>query len=172
MRDVRIIAAVGIGGVIGRDGKLPWQGKLKGELAHFRDTTTGCPVIMGRKTYLSIPPKFRPLPERHNIILTRHPDPAGAYGQHPDLYWRASLAAGLDTADLLNEARRGPGPIWIAGGAEVYREAAPFATHAVLTLVHSYYAGDVYLPVLGEGWEREGEVEHHDGWSVVRLTNL
>jgi len=82
-----VIAAVARNGAIGLDGTMPWQ--LKADLAHFRRTTMGCPVVMGRKTWDSLPPTFRPLPGRRNLVVTRNPA------------WRAE---GAEAALSLDEA--------------------------------------------------------------------
>ena len=86
---IGLIWAQARGGVIGKDGAMPWH--LPEDLAHFKRTTLGCPVIMGRKTWDSLPPKFRPLPGRRNIVVTRNTQwqadgaeaPAGDWGALP-----------------------------------------------------------------------------------------
>ncbi|RYY68376.1 MAG: dihydrofolate reductase, partial [Comamonadaceae bacterium] len=91
-------------GVIGKDGVMPWH--LPEDLAHFKRLTLGCPVIMGRKTWESLPPKFRPLPGRRNIVVTRNRD------------WSA---AGAETADSLEQAIARVEDVshaWVIGGAQ------------------------------------------------------
>jgi dihydrofolate reductase len=136
-----IIAAVARNGVIGRDGALPWQ--LPEDLAHFRRVTAGCTVIMGRRTWESLPPKFRPLPGRHNIVVTRQPG------------WRAegaTVAADLDMA----LAAAGDAPrVFVIGGAELYAAALPRARELLLTEIDADIAGDVHFPA----WPRSDFVE-------------
>ena len=100
-----LILARARNGVIGRDGGMPWH--LPEDLAHFKKVTMGCPVIMGRKTWDSLPPRFRPLPGRANIVVTRQAD------------WQAEGAA---RAASLSEAMilcSGASRAWVIGGAEI-----------------------------------------------------
>src|SRR5690606_2049330 len=106
-------------GVIGKDGVLPWH--LPEDLAHFRKVTMGAPVIMGRKTWASLPERFRPLPGRRNIVVTRQ---AG---------WSAP---GAETAHSLEQAValcEADAHAWVIGGAEIYRQALPLAQVAEVT---------------------------------------
>jgi dihydrofolate reductase len=114
-----LIVARARNGVIGRENTLPWH--LPEDLAHFKRTTLGQPVIMGRKTWDSLPPKFRPLPGRLNIVVTRQTD------------WQAE---GALVAHSLQEAVShcpADAEVWVIGGAEVYAQAMPLATRAVVT---------------------------------------
>jgi dihydrofolate reductase len=133
-------------GVIGKDGVLPWH--LPEDLAHFKRTTLGAPVLMGRKTWDSLPPRFRPLPGRRNIVITRDP---------------AWSAPGADRAATLQEALSlcgGADTVWVTGGAEIFRLAMPAAHVAVVTEIDADYEGDVHAPALGAGW-RETARERH-----------
>jgi len=143
---LHLIYARARNGVIGRDNQMPWH--LPEDLAHFKRLTLGQPVIMGRKTWDSLPPKFRPLPGRVNIVITRQPD------------WHAE---GAQRAGSLSEALRlcGDAPdAWVMGGAEIYRQAEPLAHTAVVTEIAQDFEGDAYAPELGEGW-REVHRESH-----------
>jgi len=136
-----LIAAVTRNGVIGRDGALPWR--LPEDMAHFRRQTAGCPVIMGRRTWESLPPKFRPLPGRHNIVVSRRPDwqPEGA-----------TAAADLDAA----LAAAGAAPrVFVIGGAQLYSAALPRADELLLTEVDAELDGDAHFPA----WDRAAFVE-------------
>ncbi len=142
-----VIWAQSTTGVIGRDGQLPWS--LPEDLAHFRAITAGQPVIMGRRTWESLPVRFRPLPDRRNIVLSRQPA------------WRADgaeVCAGLDAALELV----GSDPAWVIGGAEVYKAAIPYAAVAEVTEIDIEVAGDTYAPDISwaprEAWP----------WSVSR----
>ena len=135
---IHLIFARASNGVIGRDGKLPWH--LPEDLAHFKRTTLGCPVIMGRKTWDSLPPKFRPLPGRLNIVVTRQAD------------WQV---AGAQRAGSLDEALRQCPPgadAWVIGGAEIYAQALPLARSAVVTEIDANFDGDAFAPQFGPVW--------------------
>jgi dihydrofolate reductase len=156
-----LVYARAANGVIGRDGKLPWH--LPEDLAHFKSLTLGCPVIMGRKTWDSLPPKFRPLPGRRNLVVTRQPD------------WQAQ---GAERTGSLAEAIARCGDAeraWVIGGAELYAQAERLATEAQVTEIEQDFAGDAYAPTLGRGW-REVHRERHVtagglAFSFVRLRN-
>jgi dihydrofolate reductase len=109
-------------------------------MAHFKRLTTGCPVIMGRKTWDSLPPRFRPLPGRINIVVTRQKN-WNEIGAEP----ASSLSIALQKCEQSPEA-------WVIGGAQVYREAAPFAQRAVVTEIAQDFEGDAYAPELGADW--------------------
>jgi dihydrofolate reductase len=141
-----IIYARSRNGVIGKDNTMPWH--LPEDLAHFRKTTLGAPVIMGRKTWDSLPPKFRPLPGRRNIVITRDPQ------WHAD---GAQRAVSLDEAMALCE---GTPEAWVTGGAEIYRLALPRAHVAVVTEIEADCEGDAFAPQLGDQW-RETARERH-----------
>jgi dihydrofolate reductase len=130
-----LIAAVSDNGVIGRDNALPW--KLKSDMRHFRVLTMGKPVVMGRKTFLSL---GKPLSGRTNIVVSR--DPAFAAS---GVLAAGSLAAALQAArgDAL---RRGSGEIAVIGGAELYAQAMPAADRLEITRVHADIQGDATFP--------------------------
>jgi dihydrofolate reductase len=139
MSRINLIFARAANGVIGKDNTMPWH--LPEDLAHFKRLTQGCPVVMGRKTWDSLPPRFRPLPGRSNIVVTRQSD------------WQAD---GALRAASLPEALRvcGDAPdIWVIGGADIYRQAEPLAVRAEVTEIAQDYAGDAYAPVLGPAWQ-------------------
>ena len=135
-----LIAAVARNGVIGRDGALPWH--LAADMQRFRELTRECPVVMGRRTWDSLPPRYRPLPGRSNIVVTRR---AG---------WSAegALAAPSVPAALrLAQLRLGPSKqVYVIGGAQVYRDALPLADALELTEVQTEVAGDTQFPF----WDR------------------
>lgn len=144
--ELGLIYARARNGVIGREGKLPWH--LPEDLAHFKAVTQGCPVIMGRKTWDSLPPRFRPLPGRRNIVVTRQPG------------WQAE---GAERAGSLQDAIAlcQPAPrAWVIGGAELYAQALPHAQTVVVTEIDRNYDGDAFAPALGEDW-REVQRESH-----------
>jgi dihydrofolate reductase len=143
---LHLIYARASNGVIGRDGTLPWH--LPEDLAHFKRTTLGCPVIMGRKTWDSLPPRFRPLPGRVNIVVTRDADWAaeGAVVAH-------SLEAARDLCPPGSDA-------WVIGGAQIYAQALPLASSVVVTEIAQDFEGDAFAPELGTEWhERQREAQ-------------
>jgi dihydrofolate reductase len=144
---LHLIYARARNGTIGKDGQMPWH--LPEDLAHFKRVTLGQPVIMGRKTWDSLPARFRPLPGRVNIVITRQTD------WHSDGAWRA---ASMDEALRLC----GDAPdAWIIGGAEIYRQAEPLASTAGVTEIDADFEGDAFAPDLGKNWheiQRESHV--------------
>ena len=135
---IHLIYARASNGVIGKDNRLPWH--LPEDLAHFKRTTLGCPVIMGRKTWESLPPQFRPLPGRTNIVLSRD----GEWSTEGALHATSVQAA---------MAMCPPGSdVWVIGGAQVYAQALPFATTVVVTEIARAYEGDAFAPELGPEW--------------------
>jgi dihydrofolate reductase len=146
VKRLHLIFARAANGVIGKDGGLPWQ--LPEDMAHFKRTTSGQPVIMGRKTWDSLPPKFRPLPGRTNIVVTRQAD------------WQAQGA--LRAASLAQALALCPtdGDAWVIGGAEIYREALPLAHTAVVTEIEAEFEGDAHAPQFGPQWREAGRERH------------
>ena len=133
-------------GVIGQGGVLPWH--LPEDLAHFKRTTMGAPVIMGRKTWDSLPPRFRPLPGRRNIVITR------------DAQWQAAGAGRASTLEEALALGAGADTVWVTGGAEIFRLAVPRADLAVVTEIDADFEGDTHAPELGPAW-RETARERH-----------
>jgi dihydrofolate reductase len=130
--EVVLIAAVARNGVIGGGNALLWQ--LPEDARHFRTATTGHPVIMGRKTWDSLPARFRPLPGRRNIVLTRQ---AAWHAEG------AEVVASLDAAlALVHDAA----PVFIIGGAQIYAAALPLADELLLTEIDHDYEGDAHFP--------------------------
>lgn len=127
-REIVLVAAVAKNGVIGRDNALPWR--LKGDMQFFRRTTIGHTVVMGRKTWDSL---GRPLPNRHNVVVTRN----AAFKAEG-----AEVASSLETA----LAAGGDGSIFVIGGAEIYRQALPYADRLLITEVDAEVEGDACFP--------------------------
>jgi dihydrofolate reductase len=136
-----LIAGVARNGAIGKDDALPWR--LPEDLRHFRQHTLGWPVIMGRRTWESLPPAFRPLPGRGNLVVTRQ---AG---------WRAEgaePASSLDAAlRLVQDSERA----FVIGGAQLYAEALPRADELLLTEIDADFEADAFFPA----WDRSAFVE-------------
>jgi dihydrofolate reductase len=151
--DVILVAAIAENGVIGRDNTLPWR--LKSDMVHFRALTMGKPVVIGRKTYLSI---GRPLQGRTTIVVSRDATFAA-----PGIVVAPSLDAAFDVArgDAL---RRGTDAIVVAGGADIYVQAMPCATRLAITHVHTRADGDVRFPPIDPKlWHESDRSEHERG---------
>jgi dihydrofolate reductase len=132
--EIVLVAAVAANGVIGRGNQLVFRHPA--DARHFRDTTMGAPVIMGRKTWESLPARFRPLPGRRNLVVTRQPGYA-AEG--------AETAASLDAALALAQGAR---RVFVIGGGELYAQVLPRAAELVLTEVQAELDGDVRFPAI------------------------
>ena len=134
---VSLVAAVATDGGIGRGNELLWHERE--DQKHFRRVTMGCPVVMGRKTWDSLPERFRPLPGRRNVVLTR------------DAAWHAEgaeRAASLTGAlQLLCDTPK----VFVIGGAQVYAEALPQADELILTEIDARFDADAFFPE----WPRE-----------------
>ena len=135
---LHLIFARAANGVIGYQGALPWH--LPEDLAHFKRTTLGCPVIMGRKTWDSLPPKFRPLPGRMNVVITRQ---AGWQAEGAVIAHSLQSAMALCTAHL---------DVWVIGGAQIYQQALPLAATAEITEIDIAPEGDAFAPGFGPEW--------------------
>lgn len=146
---VALIVARAENGVIGVDGKLPWH--ISDDLKFFKAQTLGKPVIMGRKTFVSI---GKPLPRRTNIVVTR------------DAAWKAEgvvVAHDMPTALALgyeDAHRTGVDEVMVIGGAEIYAQALPNAHRIYLTEVHRAYDGDTRLELDLTGWEETRRAPH------------
>ncbi len=149
-----LIWAEAHGGVIGAEGGMPWH--LPEDLAHFKELTIGAPVIMGRRTWESLPERFRPLPGRENIVVTRRED------------W---TAAGASRAASLDEALAGRERVWIIGGADVFAQTIDDADRLEVTEVDLYVAGDAFAPSR-EGWALVDEGEWQTSATDIRFRFL
>ena len=144
MSRISIIAAMTYQRVIGLHNRLPWR--LPADLSHFRRTTIGHTVIMGRKNYESI---GRPLPGRLNVVLSSNP---------------GYLAPGCRVVSCLNDAWDAAGDdpeIFIIGGAQVYAQALPRTTRMYLTLIDAMIEGDTWFPEYeNREWRETARTEH------------
>ena len=136
--NLKIIFARARNGIIGKDGGLPWH--LPEDLAHFKRTTLGCPVIMGRKTWDSLPPRFRPLPGRTNIVVTRQQG------------WTAHGALVVHSLADARQAAPAGSTVWLIGGAELYAQGIAYASEAVVTEIDADFEGDAFAPQFGPDW--------------------
>jgi dihydrofolate reductase len=139
--------------VIGAAGAIPWH--VPEDFAHFRRTTSGHPVVMGRLTWESLPPRFRPLPGRTNVVVSRSGRPVDG-----------ALVAST-VAEALDVAAAAPGgdEVWVIGGGQVYAAALALADRCVVTEVDVVVDGDAFAPVLDpDAWGPVGDVG--DDWSA------
>lgn len=159
---ISIIVAMDANGVIGSDNELPWH--LPADLQHFKKTTMGKPILMGRKTYESI---GRPLPGRTNIVITR------------DSRYQAAGCVVVNSIDAAMEAAGEQDEIMVIGGAEFYRQVLPHTNTIYLTRIHATFDGDTAFPELKDADWREversdqaaDEKNPHD-YSFIRLDRV
>lgn len=164
---ISLIVAMDKNRLIGVNGRLPWR--LPDDMKWFREQTMGKPVVMGRKTYESIPDRFRPLPGRRNIVLTRSDnyEIEGVTAVHTI---EAALAAAGDVEEIV-----------VIGGAELYAQLLPMADRLYLTLIDAEFEGDAYFPEFDLAqWREISRQEHpaddrHDypfTWLVLERTDF
>ena len=148
---IHLIYARAANGVIGINNQLPWH--LPEDMAFFKQKTAGGTVIMGRKTWDSLPPRFRPLPGRHNVVVTRQadwqPDPASEH-----------VTVAGDIARALDAARAIGKPAWVIGGAQIYAQALPLADEVWVTEIAQEFDGDAHAPSLGTEWKEASREAH------------
>ncbi len=135
MPQISLIVAYASNRVIGRDNTLPWR--LPGDLAHFKRTTLGKPIVMGRKTWESL---GRPLPGRHNVVITRD-EAYAATGATVVTSLDAALAACADAQD-----------VFVIGGEAIFALALPHADRLIATEIQADVEGDTWFPPLPAGW--------------------
>ena len=137
--------------VIGRGGDLPWH--LPEDLKFFKRTTSGHPIVMGRKTYESI---GRPLPKRRNIVLTR--DPA----------WSAPGVETITSPEQLNALEDLGDTVFIIGGAEIYQAFMPHLDELLVSHVFAEHEGDTFFPAFEAGFPNSETIERHEDFEVRR----
>lgn len=151
MTKLALIAAISTNGIIGVNNELPWQ--ISADLQHFKKLTMGKPIIMGRRTYMSI---GKPLPGRTNIVMTRDTS-----------WWAEGVEIAADLTQALAIATKivvasGVEEMMVIGGEAVYREALPRAQRLYLTRVHIEIEGDAFFPDLDMAEWLETPVQHID----------
>ncbi len=144
MNKLAIIVAISENNAIGKNNQLLWH--LPADLKHFKEITTGNTIIMGRKTFDSI---GKPLPNRRSIVISRNTNLT-----IPGVEIVASLEKALELCKHDQEA-------FIIGGAEIYQQALPYATHIYLTRIHQKYEADTFFPAIDpSGWKELNSVTH------------
>ncbi|MBP2311524.1 dihydrofolate reductase [Azospirillum soli] len=151
---ISLVVAASRNGVIGRNGALPWS--LPSDLKRFKELTLGKPILMGRRTWESLP--RRPLPGRDNLIVSRN----APKGERDGAYWFQSLDAALAWC-----GKRNVSELSVIGGAEVFRETLPLADVVHMTWVEQDVEGDTFMPALGAEWAeaQAGPLQHENGLS-------
>ena len=156
---ISFVAAMGKNKVIGKDNSLPWS--LPADMKHFRNLTTGKPIIMGRKTFESI---GKPLPNRINIIITR------------DQNYKAEGCTIAHSTDEALTAAGNAEEVMVIGGAQIYKEFLPKANKMYLTIIDTDFEGDTYFPDYNvEEWketayeEYERDAENPYDYSFITL---
>ena len=140
-------------GVIGAGGEIPWR--VPGEQQVFRERTMGATVVMGRATWDSLPERFRPLPGRRNVVLTRQPG------------WNAE---GAEVFGSVEELLRVHHDFWVMGGEAVYTALLPYAGHIVRTRIDLSVDGDPFAPRLGPEWQIAAGADSRTSDTGVRYT--
>lgn len=138
------------GGVIGDGGTMPWH--LPEDLAHFKQLTGGNPVMMGRRTWDSLPPRFRPLQGRRNLVITRQTD------------WAADGAESADSVAAALELVADEPLVWVIGGASLYTELLPRADRLEVTEIDLEVDGDTVAPAIDSRWSLDTATE----WQISR----
>lgn len=145
---ISIIVAVAKNNVIGKDNTLIWH--LPNDMKFFKETTNGHCIITGRKNYESIPAKFRPLPNRINMVLTRQEN-----YEAPGAVICSNLYEALKKAEALRESE-----CFIIGGGEIYKQALPLAQKLYITRIDQEFEGDTWFPEIGSEWKLVQEEKH------------
>jgi len=154
MTQITIIAAVAKNNVIGKEGDIPWH--IPEDLKHFREETDGFPVIMGRKTYESLP--SGPLKGRENIVITRRKD----YKPDKEVVVKHSLKEAIEYCEKKNYVKA-----FIGGGESVYRQSLPFADKLDITRIHKDYEGDAHFPEIDpDKWQLVSK-ERQNGYTFM-----
>lgn len=147
------VVAIAQNNCIGKNGTLPWH--LPEDLRHFKKVTSGHAVLMGRKTWESLPEKFRPLPNRKNIVITRN-----AQYEVPD---GVELHTSLDEAITANTSET----LMIIGGGEIFKQTLSICDKLYITHVAQTVDGDAFYPEIDPHIWKETERSDHDGYSFV-----
>lgn len=152
---VNLIWAQAKNGIIGNHGSMPWH--IPEDLAHFRHVTQNKPVIMGRKTWDSLPKKFRPLPFRRNIVLTRSPNwAAGKGNSNAEVIKANSIETSMSPQIVGREVTE----VWVIGGGQIYPQFLKYASRIEVTEIQEDIEGDTKAPELGSEWREDRRVHN------------
>jgi dihydrofolate reductase len=146
---VSLIAAVAENNVIGKDNRLIWR--MPADMKFFKDKTTGHCVVTGRKNYESIPEKFRPLPDRNNIVVTRQKKYSA-----PGAIVVNTIEDAVNVSKSKNETE-----LFIIGGANIYTQTIPTADRLYITWIHHTFEGDAFFPPIDPSkWKETTRIEY------------
>jgi dihydrofolate reductase len=148
---IKAIVAMDPHRLIGNKGKLPWH--FSEDLQFFKRTTLGHPIVMGRKTFTSLP---RPLPGRKNVVLSR------------SMSSREEITLFSDLQELLDWEKKNAQDIFIIGGAEIYRLFLPYVEELFVTHIHQEFVGDTFFPIWEEDFDSGEILEEHPGFTIKR----
>ena len=153
-----LVAAISRNGVIGSDGTLPWH--IPEDLKRFKELTSGHVVLMGRKTWESIPEKFRPLPNRTNLVITRQTS--------------LEVPTGVEVFSSIESAlsAHAEDDVYVIGGAEIYRQTISLADRLEITHVDRDVAGDALFPSIDSAVWKETQRTPGDGFSFVTYIRI
>ena len=143
---VSLVAAVARGGVIGLAGGLPWR--IPEDMRHFRELTIGHPVVMGRRTWDSLPDRFRPLPGRRNVVVTRNAS------------WQVNGAERAGSFEDALALLAGEPRVFVIGGGELYADALALADELLLTEIDTAVEGDTFFPAWHTAFEETSREQH------------
>ena len=132
---------------------MPWH--LSEDLAHFKAVTLGCPVIMGRKTWESLPARARPLPFRRNIILTRQPKWGQDYAN--DQVVKANTIEAAISPQIVGA---NVDQVWVIGGGQIYSAYLPLASRLEVTEINAEFEGDTRAPTVNDDWEEVNRIHN------------
>jgi dihydrofolate reductase len=162
---ISIIAAIGKNRELGKDNKLLWH--IPEDFKRFKDLTSNHVVIMGRKTYESLPEKFRPLPNRVNIVISRRSNESNETNKSNLTYWVNSMEAAFAKASASQ------GEIFIIGGASIYEQGIKYADRLYLTLVEKEFPeADTFFPDYSQFKKIISEEKHQDDIYTYRFIEL
>ncbi len=151
--NINLIWAQARNRVIGMNGVMPWH--IPEDLAHFKQITQGHPVIMGRKTWDSLPERFRPLPLRRNIVLTRQPNWGSEFSNQLVI-----KANSIETAITPQIVGANVNDVWVIGGAQIYAQYLSQASRVVITEIDAEFEGDTTAPALGSDWVEAKRIQN------------
>lgn len=158
--NITIIVAIAENNAIGKNNDLLWH--ISGDLKRFKEITTGHDIIMGRKTYMSLPK--RPLPNRRNIVIS------SMNKENTNIFEGAELVNSIQEATKIADSDK---EVFVIGGGTIYKEFMPLANKIYLTLIHKTYEADVFFPEINYNeWEvidREDHLEHDPPFSYINL---
>lgn len=147
---ITLIAAMDANNLIGAGNALPWH--LPEDLAHFKETTLNRPIIMGRKTWESLP--LRPLPKRHNIVITS--------GEIEGIDCFDSINTALEFAATLSDE------VFVIGGASIYQQTIAYADRLLISMVDGTFAGDTYFPDIDLAkWTKVSHIGTRNGFNIM-----